>query len=364
MAEVQLAVEVAEKVDGLEILAAAEGVGNPLAGLARVVAVQHRSHPIHPQPVAVVALEPEQGARGQEAAHLVAAVIEDQAAPVRMKTFAGIGVLVQVASIELSQPVGVGREMGWNPVEQHADAGFVEGVDQLHQLLGGPLPVAGREEAGDLVAPGTEKGMLHHRQEFHVREPERAHILHQQRRELEIAQRAMVIAGVASPGAEVNLVDRHRGGEPLRMGSLGQPARVAPVVAQVPDDRGRVGRNLAEEPDRVGLLEYPVAVARANPVLVAMSDVGPGDIPRPDPEPADLVEARSLAGPAVEVADDRDLAGVGRPDREARSAVVGMRPEAFVDAGVGPGVEALELAGHSWVPISCAAASVDAENRE
>ena len=63
-------VELLEEVDRLEVLVAAVDVGDPLAGLPRVVEVEHRGHGVDPEAVDVVALEPEQGVAEQEVADL------------------------------------------------------------------------------------------------------------------------------------------------------------------------------------------------------------------------------------------------------------------------------------------------------
>ena len=47
-------------------------------------------HRVHPETVQVEVLEPEHGAREQERAHLVAVVVEDEAAPVRVIALAGV----------------------------------------------------------------------------------------------------------------------------------------------------------------------------------------------------------------------------------------------------------------------------------
>ena len=75
-------VQLAEEVDGLEVLAAAVHVGNPRAGRAGVVEVEHRGHGVDPQAVDVELLQPVQGVGDEEVAHLVAAVVEDERAPV------------------------------------------------------------------------------------------------------------------------------------------------------------------------------------------------------------------------------------------------------------------------------------------
>ena len=224
----ELAVEVAEKVDGLEVLAPTEGIGNPLAGFARVVAVQHRSHPVYAQTVRVIGVEPEQRARGQEAAHLVAAVIEDQAVPVGMEALAGIGVLVEVAAIEFSQPMGVrsleSAAPGPSRAARRCRPRWRASISCISSW-GARRRWLGREVAGDLVAPGTEKGMLHHPEGSCtcVNPSARAHAPPAGDASFEVAQRAPIVAGLASPGTQVNLVDRHRGAEPLAAG----PARSA-----------------------------------------------------------------------------------------------------------------------------------------
>ena len=50
----------AHEVDRFQVLAPAELVGHPLARLARIVEVEHRGHRIDPEPVDMVAVEPEQ----------------------------------------------------------------------------------------------------------------------------------------------------------------------------------------------------------------------------------------------------------------------------------------------------------------
>ena len=72
MFAVRQAVQLLEKRDGVEVLAAAERVRHPLSRLARVVEIQHRRDRIHAQAVDVVLLEPEERVRQQEVADLVA----------------------------------------------------------------------------------------------------------------------------------------------------------------------------------------------------------------------------------------------------------------------------------------------------
>ena len=114
-APVDLDVQPPQELDRVEVLAAAEAVRHPLALLARVVEVEHRGHGVDAQRVGVVELEPVHGAAQEEAPHLVAPVVEDEAAPVGVEALARVAVLVEVGAVEVAEAVGVGRESGRAP---------------------------------------------------------------------------------------------------------------------------------------------------------------------------------------------------------------------------------------------------------
>ena len=95
------AVHVTQEVDRLEVFAATKLVGHPLAFAPRVIEVQHRGHGVHTQPIDVVTLQPGQSRRRKEAAHLVAAIVENERAPIHVRTLPRIGVLIQVRPVEL-----------------------------------------------------------------------------------------------------------------------------------------------------------------------------------------------------------------------------------------------------------------------
>ena len=130
MLAVRQAVQLLQKRDRVEVLAAAEPVRNPLPCLARVVEIQHRRDRVHAQAVDVILLEPEQRVRQQEVADLVAAVVEDQRAPVLVLALARIGVLVERGAVEPREAVRVLRKVSRHPVEDHAEAGLMAGVDE------------------------------------------------------------------------------------------------------------------------------------------------------------------------------------------------------------------------------------------
>ena len=83
MALVQHFIQPLDEGDGLQVLAAAQLIGNPLACFAGIIEVQHRGHGIHAQAVDVILVDPEKRVRQQEILHFVAAVVEDERAPIR-----------------------------------------------------------------------------------------------------------------------------------------------------------------------------------------------------------------------------------------------------------------------------------------
>ena len=127
-------------------------------------------------------VQPEQRVAEQERAHFVAAVVEDQRAPVLVLALPRIGMLVERGAVEARQAVLILRKVAGHPVEDHADAGLVKGVDEELEILGRAEAAGRREEADHLVAPRSGERMLHHRQQLDVREAHVVHVRHQRAR--------------------------------------------------------------------------------------------------------------------------------------------------------------------------------------
>ena len=94
-----------------------------------------------------------------------------------MKALARIGMLVQMSSVEIDQPVRIGGEVRGNPVENHADALLVQVIDEVHEVLGRAVARRGREISGGLVAPRPVERMLGDRHQLHVREAQVEHVV-------------------------------------------------------------------------------------------------------------------------------------------------------------------------------------------
>ena len=78
-----------------------------------------------------------------------------------MLALARIGVFVERGSIEVSQAVRVLGEMAGHPIDDHAEAGLVAAVDEVHEVVRRAEARSGRVVAGHLITPRTGKRMLH-----------------------------------------------------------------------------------------------------------------------------------------------------------------------------------------------------------
>ena len=334
-------VGLADERGGVEVLLGALLVE---ALLARVVDaevhVEHRRDAVHADAVGVEEVRPEQGVGHEEGANLAAAIVELVGVPVGMDL-----VLVEHAAVEVGQALGVGAEAAAHPVEDHADAGLVAGIDEVHELARVAVAGRGGVVAGGLVAPGAVERVLVDGHDLDVGVAHLLDVLDELVGEVVVgvhdaALRGERVAGagigavlaglalglvtVATPAAQVHLEDVERLGEHVAMGALLEVVGVLPGVAvEVEGARGGAGDLLGVEAVRVGLVELAPVVA-LDEVLVERALLDAGNKALPDATGLGRVERRGRLVPAVEVADDVDAPHVRRPDGKvvAVSAVV------------------------------------------
>ena len=129
-----------EKLDRFQVFASAILVAQPLARFAAVVEIQHRRDRVDAQAVDMELVEPIERVGNQEVADLVAAVVEDQRAPVGMLSQPRILVLVERRAVESAQRVVVAREMRRHPVENDTDVVPVHRVDEEPKIVWRAIP--------------------------------------------------------------------------------------------------------------------------------------------------------------------------------------------------------------------------------
>ena len=251
-APVRGGVQLPQELHRLHVLAAAVLVGHPLPCRARVVQIQHRGHGVHAQPVDVERLQPIHRVAEQERPHLVAAVVEDQRAPLPVLAAPRVHVLVERRAVEARQPVGILGEVAGHPVEDHAEALLMAAIDEVAEVVRRAEAAGGRIEAHHLVAPRAAERMLHHRHQLEVRVAHSAAYGTSVSASSRYDRRSAI--GVPPPRPEMHLVDRHRPVQPpagrrarrhpggVAPGVAARRSRRATPSAAAPRPRARTGR--------------------------------------------------------------------------------------------------------------------------
>src|SRR5215472_3974826 len=90
--------------------------------------------------------------------------------PIWVESFAPVGVLEQMCSIEVGQSVCVRGKVRWNPIQNYANPALVKMINEIHEVLRCSVARRWCKISGGLVAPGSVKRMLHDWQKLHMSE--------------------------------------------------------------------------------------------------------------------------------------------------------------------------------------------------
>ncbi len=256
-------------------------------------------------------------------------------------------VFVQRGAVEASQAVFVGGEMRRHPVEDDTDVGLVAGVDEGGEIRRGTEARGGRELAERLVAPGTAEGMLHDRQQLDMGEAHLADIGNQALGQFPPVVLAPLVTAFAAPGPGVQFIDRDRRFHTLQFAAAGHPVLVVPGEGPVVGHhRGGARRQFRGQGDGIGL-ERQYAVLAEDLVLVGSTDRQARHEQLPDAAVGAQAHGQPAAVPAVEVADHRDAAGIGGPDREAHALhavdLAALGAKGLAEVAVAAFVEQIEV---------------------
>src|SRR3990167_1981478 len=163
--------------------------------------------------------------------------------------------------------------------------------------------------------------MLHDREELHVREPRRLRVFGQMRGHFPVREGPVPLLGNPPPRTYMPLVDGNGCIEGVVFVSLVEPRPVAPFVAGLPYDRGRLGRRLCASCVWVRLLDFIVIEFRRNGVFINLSFPEPRNerFPYAGFVPSGRHTVRELI-PPVEVPDYGYTVRVRSPDCEVDSA--------------------------------------------
>ena len=235
---------------------AAVDIRNPLARILSIIQIQHGSHGIHADSIRVILIRPEQSVGNQEIGNSRTAVIIDQSPPMGMGALSWIFMLIYACPVKISQPKAVSREVGRNPVENHADPLSVHIIHEIHKIIRRTVPAGGCIIPGNLIAPGSVQRMLHNRKQLHMGISHHLYILCQFYRNLTVVIKLgtndiipvlIPLCLFPDPRSEMNLIDGHGLIFRIRLRTLFHPRAILPLVTvRIPYDRSRVRTQLTE----------------------------------------------------------------------------------------------------------------------
>ena len=220
----------------------------------------------------------------------------------------------------MRQPVLVAREVRWDPVKDHADAGRMERVDERVEIVWRAESARRCEVSDRLVSPRRVERMLGDREQLDMGETHRRHVVRELRRLLAIGHPAGPIFRHTPPGSQVHFIDGNRGVMRVTPGAASHPREIGPPEGrQIPDSGRAAWSELGRKSERVGLVGQTAPVRGSETELVERAIRCCRHEAMPDtrvPTPRHRVGGSI---PSVEVSDHRDRRRVGRDDGEVHA---------------------------------------------
>ena len=130
--------------------------------------VDHTADGVHAQTVKMILFKPVVGSRLHKAGYLAAGKNEIAAAPFGVRDITD-GIFIQFRSVIPAEGIIVQSKVRRNKVQDRADPGSVQTVDQLLQLLRRSIAGGRTEKARTLISPASVKGMLGERHKLYMR---------------------------------------------------------------------------------------------------------------------------------------------------------------------------------------------------
>mmetsp|Transcript_24606 Transcript_24606/g.76616 ORF Transcript_24606/g.76616 Transcript_24606/m.76616 type:complete len:642 (+) Transcript_24606:455-2380(+) len=292
--------------------------------------VEHGGDAVEAEAIEAVLLQPPLHVRKQEAQDLVLGVVEDLRVPIHVVPLRPAVGVAMVGAVHLGDAVhGVGGGVRMDQVHQHHDAQAVGRVDHLLELLGRARAARGREEGGHVVAEAAVVRVLGNGHELHGVVAQALDARQHVPREVQVRGDLRLEGG----HAHVRLVDLDapglRGPRVLEL--------VALVLGRLPKDAVKEVRGviLPRElrPGRHAVVPLAAVGLQADLELAWMRDhAGAVLLVRQlhNPLAEALATQRRGVLPAIELADEEDLLGVGEPLAVGVAALHAVEAERLV----------------------------------
>ena len=164
--------------------------------------------------------------------------------------------LVETGPVKGRETMRITREMGRNPVEDDADPLFMHIVHKRLKIVRSPETTRRRIVTGHLIAPGLIERVLHHREKLHMGVAHLLDVSSKFFRDLPVIIKLAAVDVIPifilsyrflHPGAEMDLIDRHRRVlQPVFCRfSLFDPLAIVPlIISHIPDHGRRIRSEL------------------------------------------------------------------------------------------------------------------------
>ena len=255
-----------------------------------------------------------------------------------MKTFAGVGVFVQVRAVKVAQPVRVGREVRGHPVEQHANPGLVAARHKTRKTFRLAKTRRRRIEADGLITPRAVERVFAH---WHQLQMGEAHVLrvgNELRGQFVPGEPARRGAGRifrTPPRAGMHFVNAH--GRVQRVGPLAR-LRHGRESGHGGHDAGRGRAQFGLARIRVGAHRQHPAIGGADFKLVFRAKLHAGQENFPHAALAPEPHRVAASIPEVEIAQHAHAGRARRPHGKAGAAHAVHHPLISAQNFVGPPV--------------------------
>lgn len=127
-----------------------------------MVGIQHASDSVESEAIELVLIHPEAKIAQQEAQYFMVAVVEETAVPELMTTLCTFMEVEVIAAIKHVQSVQhILGSVTVHDIEQDCDSHAVGSIDQLFEVVWGPVSATGGKKAINLVAKACVVCVLH-----------------------------------------------------------------------------------------------------------------------------------------------------------------------------------------------------------